>query len=70
MLCTFTYVNPCSENITYLKFCDDYKKVEVLQAQLNIRMQPRPGSQKGARSAPFASCAEGTTGVGLVYKVR
>jgi len=32
----------------------------------HIRMQPRPGSQKGARSAPFASCAEGTTGVGLV----
>jgi len=29
-------------------------------------MQPRPGSQKGAQSAPFASCAEGTTGVGLV----
>jgi hypothetical protein len=40
----------------------------LLKAQLNIRMQPRPGSQKGARSAPFASCAEGTTGVGLVPK--
>ncbi|KAG1817587.1 uncharacterized protein BJ212DRAFT_1299128 [Suillus subaureus] len=31
--------------------------------------KPRPGSQKGARSAPFASCAEGTMGVKLVIDV-
>jgi hypothetical protein len=33
---------------------------------ISIRMRPRPGSQKGAQSAPFASCFKGTTGEGLM----
>ncbi|KAG1804193.1 uncharacterized protein BJ212DRAFT_1304403 [Suillus subaureus] len=31
--------------------------------------KPRPGSQKGVQSAPFASCSEGTMGVKLVIDV-